>query len=550
MSITGRLALQTAIAVVMLAVVGVFGIVQFSRFNAKLAADLTEIGEGEHILIEIEAAHIAFKTQVQEWKNILLRGHRQEDFDKYLKQFGDEEAKAQRHLKSAGQSLRQDQDAEGQALAGQADAVAKAHLLLGERYREALKSFNHADQDAGRKVDALVKGMDRATATGMNELVAKVEEGEIGHLRRQITEAAEMYSSTRAALFVALAVGISAVVVLAWLVAAHIGRSVRDLQSTTEAIAASRDLRLRVEVRGRDEIARAADAFNGLMTSFREVVQRISDNAGKAGASCADMSGALRQISSAVSEQNDATSAVAAAVEQMTVSVNMIHEAASESLSANQATTRSAQLGGEVVGRAAGEMLRIANVIEQTAGVVERVGDQSKEISTIIQVIRDVADQTNLLALNAAIEAARAGEQGRGFAVVADEVRKLAEKTTASASEITRMIDSIQSTAGEAVAGIRGVVSQVASSVTHAQEAQNSIASIRESASRSESHTQHISDALAEQSQASALISSKVERIAQMSEENSTAVISAEAAMRELDRDARALQDTVAQFKV
>jgi len=178
------------------------------------------------------------------------------------------------------------------------------------------------------------------------------------------------------------------------------------------------------------------------------------------------------------------------------------------------------------------------------------VGQQSNEISSIVRVIREVADQTNLLALNAAIEAARAGEAGRGFAVVADEVRKLAEKTTRSAEEITRMIAAIQKSSDVAVNSIHHAVQQVETTAALAGEARASIERIQANVGQSTGFARDISSALGEQSQASSLIAQQVEGITRMSEINTQSVGQAGTAMRTLEDESNELLAAVARFVV
>lgn len=299
-----------------------------------------------------------------------------------------------------------------------------------------------------------------------------------------------------------------------------------------------------------DETGDLLRALASMQASLRDLIGQIGTNARKTAASCNAMNGALEQINQSVGGQNDATAAVAAAVEQMSVSINNIYDSANQALAANQTSSDLATQGATVIQRAFDEMTRIADAVQGTANVVEQVGQQSDEISAIVRVIREVADQTNLLALNAAIEAARAGESGRGFAVVADEVRKLAEKTTSSAEEISRMIKAIQESSGHAVSNIHDVVESVRNTATYASSARESIATIQDSAGQSKGYAHEISSALGEQSQASNLIAQKVEGITQMSDANARSVTNAGQAMQELEEQSRILQEAVARFSV
>ena len=547
MSIAARLFLLSALSVLGLLLLGGTGVYQLSSYNQKLAADLKDIGEGIEMMVEIERAQIAFKTQVQEWKNILVRGNRQEDFDKYQKQFGEEETKVQASLKKVIAALRADGATE---LAVTAEELAKEHLALGTRYREALKAYDTADRDAGHKVDQSVKGMDRPAAKGMDALVDKMEKGELEHLRKQAGAAQTTYETARNVLIAIFLVVVVGVVGFALYIIRRIRSSLASLRDTVEAIPRNWDLRLRVPLTGQDEITESGQAINALLASFQEVVGLIVDSARKTAQSCSHMAGSLREIDQAVGEQNDATSSVAAAIEQLTTSFEQIKTNANDSLAANSETTQSAVAGGRIISSASDGMTQVAGSVQSAAEVIERVGQQSREISTIVRVIREVADQTNLLALNAAIEAARAGEQGRGFAVVADEVRKLAEKTTGSAQEITRMIDAIQTSSTQAVTDVRKVVAQVDVIGKSSREAHGAIDAIRANTDKSEGFSRDISYALSEQSSASTLIAQQVEKIANMSEENTASVNHAKQSMLELEEEARTLQAAIARFSV
>jgi methyl-accepting chemotaxis protein len=241
---------------------------------------------------------------------------------------------------------------------------------------------------------------------------------------------------------------------------------------------------------------------------------------------------------------------MASAAEQMTVSIGQVSDSAAD---ARQITTdageRSAS-GSAVIDRTVAEMQVIADTVAAAAKTIQIVGDSSQDISAIVQVIKDVADQTNLLALNAAIEAARAGEQGRGFAVVADEVRKLAERTAQATMDIGSMIESMQSRAGEAVRTMEQAVTYVEGGVQLASQAGESMGQISSGARRTVTAVNEISDALQEQSVASSEIAGNVERIAQMSAENCTATQQAHATVEQLQALAASTLGAVRVFRI
>jgi len=181
---------------------------------------------------------------------------------------------------------------------------------------------------------------------------------------------------------------------------------------------------------------------------------------------------------------------------------------------------------------------------------VSRLDASSAKINAVVNVIKEVADQTNLLALNAAIEAARAGEQGRGFAVVADEVRKLAERTAQSTQEITSTMTAMQSDASHAVKGMRTAVEQVNKGVEHTREAEHAVREIESGSTETIGMVSEISEAIREQSSASSIIAQKVERIAQMSEENSAAAGTTSSTAADLNSLAATMRNEVQKYRV
>jgi methyl-accepting chemotaxis protein len=227
---------------------------------------------------------------------------------------------------------------------------------------------------------------------------------------------------------------------------------------------------------------------------------------------------------------------MAATVEQMTVSINHVADRAQQTSEISKEAERLSGDGEKVIDDATEEIHGIAKTVNQASDFIHGLENQSREIANVIHVIRDVAEQTNLLALNAAIEAARAGEQGRGFAVVADEVRKLAERTSLSTKEIEETISAMQATAGEAVTNMMTVVARMEVGVDKTQQANTSIRGIGQGARGALGMVEEIAIAIREQGSATNNIAAQVEQLAQMSEQSSASAATSAQAADELNR--------------
>ncbi|WP_319002347.1 methyl-accepting chemotaxis protein [Quatrionicoccus australiensis] len=311
---------------------------------------------------------------------------------------------------------------------------------------------------------------------------------------------------------------------------------------------ASGDLTTPVEVAANDQDSLLAN-IRTMQDTLRSMISTIIGNAVEVSSAANQLLNASEEVADRARQQSDAASSMAASVEEMAVSIDQVTENAAEAHGISEESRTISEEGATVIHNAATEMRLISEAVQSSSNIVEELGHQSNQITSIVNTIKEIADQTNLLALNAAIEAARAGEQGRGFAVVADEVRKLAERTTLSTTEIGGMVAKIQNGTKSAVDSMQAGVEQVASGVELANQAGQSINRIRDGALRVSFVVNGISDSIREQGTASNDIAQKLETIAQMSEESAIAVRHTADAARRLHSLSDSLHQTVAQFK-
>lgn len=346
-----------------------------------------------------------------------------------------------------------------------------------------------------------------------------------------------------------LVLGGTLIVLLYWLSRTLVIRPITQVVSIAQNIAHG-DLTTQVPKGGVDEIGTLLSALGTMAQSLREMIGNINANA----QTIADLSDSLSSASSVVAhqseDQSDQSASAAASVEELTASIELVADNSKVSLNLAQEAGQSARQGETIVGQASVEMQHIAASVNESSLRILSLGEHSTKISTIAGVIKEIADQTNLLALNAAIEAARAGEQGRGFAVVADEVRKLAERTANSTGEITAMIDAIQTETRDAVSAMHLGEERVKSGLGLADEVRKAMHAIGSSSGRVVDAVNSISSTLLQQSSNSAQIASNIEQIAATSEKNAVAISNVAKASESLRGAAHSLQSAVAKFRI
>jgi len=322
------------------------------------------------------------------------------------------------------------------------------------------------------------------------------------------------------------------------------------MKGVVQEISSELDFTRRIDTRGNDEIARTTQAINELLETVQNSFSRLVEHATQVTAAASSLAQSAQHVAASSAEQSDAAASVAAAVEEMTSSINHVADRSGE---ANELATRSgevARTGAAVINDSLQDIRHIGQVVNNASGTVEQLDNESSKVTSVVAVIKEVAEQTNLLALNAAIEAARAGEQGRGFAVVADEVRKLAERTALSTQEISATLEHMQVGARNAVNGMSTAVEQVTKGVEHTEEAERSIRQIATSSEQTVEMVNEISWAIREQSEASTNIAQQVERIAQMIEGNNAAAGTTAETATQLNALAAQMQEEISRYRV
>lgn len=305
-----------------------------------------------------------------------------------------------------------------------------------------------------------------------------------------------------------------------------------------------------IDIKTHDEIGTLGKALNRMKNNLKDMIGKVKEGAGEVSAGAEDISKLSDSASSGTEKQTSQITQVVAAMEEMSSTITEVAKNTADAANSANKAKESAATGSKVVQSSIEGMERIAKSVESSAKTIKELGKSSNQIGEIVAVIDDIADQTNLLALNAAIEAARAGEQGRGFAVVADEVRKLADRTTKATKEIADMVKKIQRDTADAVAAMNEWNREVKNGVELSNSAGESLKQIVGLAQNVTDMVNQIATATEEQSAASEEITSNMGNISNVSKETATGASITSEAAKNLKRLSDNLQKLVAQFKL
>ncbi|KAB2925922.1 MAG: methyl-accepting chemotaxis protein, partial [Bacteroidetes bacterium] len=333
-------------------------------------------------------------------------------------------------------------------------------------------------------------------------------------------------------------------------IAYFITRSITVPVAAVVANIRNADLNSRFNTEREDEVGQLQRVFDGFVDSIKSTLVQVSEASAAVASASTQISSSTEELAAGAQEQSSQATEVAGAVEEMTKTIMENSRNAGDTAETAKRAKQTAETGSGVVRQTVDGMRNIAAVVNRSAETVKALGRSSDQIGEIISVIDDIADQTNLLALNAAIEAARAGEQGRGFAVVADEVRKLAERTTKATKEIAGMIKQIQADTGTAVASMDEGTKKVEEGISLADQAGASLAEIVTISQEVTDKVSQIAAASEQQSSASEQISKNVEGISAVTQQSASGTQQIARTAEDLSRLTENLQSILAKFNL
>lgn len=354
------------------------------------------------------------------------------------------------------------------------------------------------------------------------------------------------------ALFLIIAGAAAAVIMV--MVVTIAGSIIRPINRTVDAMdeisQGEGDLTKHIEADGNDEICRMVRHFNKFVDKIHDLVYEAKQSTDQVATAAEELDTITTNSSRLIQQQTDETDQMATAIEEITHTVSEVARNAAEAAEAARNADLQAAEGSDKVGAAIKSLDQLVSTVQNSANVIHQLEERSESIGSVLSVIRDVAEQTNLLALNAAIEAARAGEQGRGFAVVADEVRQLAGRTQQSTEEIHSIISGLQQTASQAVQEMKSSLSQADQTVEVAHQANEALAIIRNAVTQINDMNMQIASAAEEQTAAANEISQNVANMVELANQGNAWTQDTATASHEMAELAEGLRATVGSFKV
>ncbi|GAB5045876.1 methyl-accepting chemotaxis protein [Thermodesulfovibrio sp. TK110] len=435
------------------------------------------------------------------------------------------------HTKEGEQLLKNIEDAVNDAAQSNNKVI---ELALAGKNKEAIEIFN---QEVSSKLARLEKALDEEVSFHNKKLAARIAEINSIIMREIII----IVIFTIASVLIGVA--------FALFISRSVKKPVTELKGVLERVAQG-DLSVDIKTKSKDELGMISQSVHEAIASIKALISESKTISSSLASSSEQLSATTEEISRNLKSQTERASQIASAAEEMSQTVVDIAKNASQIAEVSVTTASVAKDGRDMTLKTANEIKLIEGAIQKLSEVINVLGDRSRQIGEIVTVIKDIADQTNLLALNAAIEAARAGEQGRGFAVVADEVRKLAERTAKATDEIAEMIRGIQTEVNVAEGSMEDATKKVVSGVELSEKSAQILGDILKKAEELQSMIQQIASATEEMSSVTDHITQDISSIAEGSKEISLAVDQSAQTASDIARLGVELNTAIGRFKV
>lgn len=529
----------------LLAAVGA-GMLLFMIISGIAIALLSNTISNYNLLIANAVAHersinhmnYQFKTQVQEWKNVLLRGKSPEQLNRYWNQFD----ALQKEIQAEGATLT---TALKSSSRDKVDAFLRAHQTAYGRYQIGLEAFKAADFDptAG---DAAVAGIDREPSKLLEESAQLIS--------AQVTQETEqnLAASARVSFWASALIFCGGVLVICLVLVILRRNLISPLSRINQHLSqlAAGNFRQPLNFSDNSELGKLGENIQQVQASIVRVIAAVQGSMNDLTQAGSQITETATTLARYTDQTHHATDQVSAAITEMTVTVQEVANNAGGAADAAQNADNNAHQGLTIMDNTLSAIDQLSREVNHVGSVMAQLDSDARRIGSVLDVIKNVADQTNLLALNAAIEAARAGEQGRGFAVVADEVRSLAKRTQDSTAEIQQIIEAVQKGANNAMSAMQISVEKTGATMEMAGQAGSAINEISQSINRILGMNMQIATAAEEQSYTAEEINKNIIQVVSLIDNvNQDAQKSVLIANR-LDNTAKNLEAQIAHFAI
>ena len=548
---------------------------EFKKFDESNTARLNSTIEYTKLVDETREAQVDFKMQVQEWKNTLLRGNNQEDFEKYFSNF----TKTNNSLQSKLENLKAIMTKKNIGT-DTLDDLIEEHKNLYNQYSEAIKSYDVKNPESYKIVDNLVKGIDRKPTEEMDKLVDEVEVIFEKEIQRNIKESNLETEKFNSSLIIIVGLGIICILIFTVIIALTYRGITKFIDQINNLIekAEEGDLTVRGEIYKKDELGETTEKFNNFISTIGEIIREVektsevlavssneinrsSENLKEASEDITETIGniavASNNQSQLAQEGNESVKEVIGGIHSISENTSIIDDLALE-------TVEVVNLSVKNIKNQNSKMNLTKTASENVTNVISSLSIRSKEIGKILEFINQITDQINLLSLNASIEAARAGEAGRGFTVVANEIKKLANQSQESTDRIHSLIVEVQNDVELAVKEVNNTKTSIHDQEESLKNIDESFIKIRESvfevtnkikqvysktktinesASFLETSMENITDIVSENAAATQEVSASIE-------EQSASIHEVASSMNELADLSNKLQSIISKFKL